>query len=407
MKSYLVGGAVRDQLLGLPVEERDWVVVGSTPEKMLALGYQQVGRDFPVFLHPDSKEEYALARTERKLGEGHTGFQVFASKEVSLEDDLLRRDLTINAIAQTEGGQLIDPYNGLQDLNQRRLKHVSDAFVEDPLRVLRAARFHAKLHHLGFELADETRQLLQHIARSGELATLSAERVWRECEKALAEVSPDVFLQTLYSCDALATLIPELDRCFLQQDNLLDAEAKIGERTLGSLRYAAKHQLSTAIRWALVTHALEINTQPQNIPAKNVTVPRNQDSVVKRICIRLKVPNEYRALAMIVAAYGSIAIQALQSRPDTIVDMFDACDAWRKPEQFSAFLQCCEAINATNPNQSHKNLGSIALLRTAHQQCKQISADEFIKQGISGAAIGESIRNARKVHIASLKKQFL
>lgn len=416
MKTFIVGGAVRDQLLGLAVSDRDWVVVGATPNDLLDKGYQQVGRDFPVFLHPETKEEYALARTERKQGPGHTGFEVFASKDITLEQDLLRRDLTINAIAQTDDGTLIDPYNGLTDINQRVLRHVSEAFSEDPLRVLRVARFHAKLYHLGFTLANETRELMKSMARSGELNSLSAERVWQEWHKALAQTSPQQFIQTLYETDALAALMPELDSRFLQHDNMLDVSSAIGQRTLNALRYAADRQLPVVTRWAIVTHGLDSFTQPKNVPTKVVRETgtshrgdknkKDSNQLINTLCERMKVPNEFRSLAILGANYSGLVIHALEARPDTLIDLLDACDAWRKPSQFEHLLQCCEALISTNPEQSHKNLGSIALLRTAQQQCQNIGAQTFIEQGISGAAIGESIRSARKIQIASLKQQF-
>lgn len=406
IKTYLVGGAVRDQLLGIKVIERDWVVVGATAKAMLDQDFQQVGKDFPVFLHPESKEEYALARTERKDGSGHTGFKVHASTDVTLEQDLLRRDLTINAIAKDDAGRLIDPYNGLGDINQRLLRHVSDAFTEDPLRVLRVARFHAKLSHLGFTIADETLALMKDISRSGELKTLSPERVWQEFRKGLNETSPQAFIQTLYQCGALEELLPELNRCFHNNDNMLDVSSSIGIRTLTALEYAAKQHYAGEIRWAIVLHAIDSNSRPKNIIAKVISKKSGNDNAIKMISERLKVPNDYSELASLVAYYIEFAIQAKASKPDIIISLLDICDAWRRPDRFQAFLQSCEALISTSPERSHQNLGSIAFLRTAHERCKQVDAKEFIEAGISGEAIGDSIRNARKVCIAELKQQF-
>ena len=406
IKTFLVGGAVRDQLLGIKVIERDWVVVGATVEDMLEQEFQQVGKDFPVFLHPQTKEEHALARTERKDGSGHTGFQVHASPDVTLEQDLLRRDLTINAIAKDESGRLIDPYNGLADINHRLLRHVSNAFIEDPLRVLRVARFHAKLLHLGFSIADETLALMKAISHSGELKTLSPERVWQEFSKGLNETSPQAFIQTLYQCDALEQLLPELNRCFHNSDNMLDVSSNIGKRTLSALEYAAKQNYSGEVRWAIVLHATDSNSRPKNIIAKVLRNKNNDDNAIHIISQRLRVPNDYSGLANLVAYYIDFAIHAKAAKPDIIISLLDVCDAWRRPDRFEGFLQTCEALISTSPERSHQNLGSIAFLRMAYELCKSINAKEFVAAGISGEAIGESVRNARKVCVAELKQQF-
>lgn len=406
MKTYLVGGAVRDQLLGINVIERDWVVVGATVEDMLDLNFQQVGKDFPVFLHPETKEEHALARTERKDGRGHTGFQIYASPDVTLDQDLTRRDLTINAIAKDDSGRLIDPCNGLADINNRILRHISPAFTEDPLRVLRVARFHAKLLHLGFTIADETMSLMKEISRSGELTELSPERIWQEFRKGLNETSPQAFIKTLYQCDALEQLLPELNRCFHNSDNMLDVSSSIGKRTLLALEYAAQQNYSGEVRWAIVLHAIDSNGRPKNIMAKVLRTKSNNDNSVKTISKRLRVPNDYGDLAGLVAYYIEFAIQAKSAKPDIIISLLDACDAWRRPERFGDFLRTCEALISTSPERSHQNLGSIAFLRTAFELCNSIDAKEFVAAGIRGEAIGESVRNARKVCVAELKLQF-
>tara|TARA_B100000767_G_scaffold138680_1_gene131114 strand:- start:620 stop:1834 length:1215 start_codon:yes stop_codon:yes gene_type:complete len=404
MKVYLVGGAVRDQLLGLPVTERDWVVVGGSVAELETLQYQQVGKDFPVFLHPDTKEEYALARTERKRGLGHTGFTVDANPDVSLEQDLSRRDLTINAIAQDDAGQLIDPYHGLKDIQQRQLRHISSAFNEDPLRVLRVARFHARLAHLGFSIAQETLFLMRDISRSGELTTLSAERIWREFSLALNQKSPQVFIQTLQQCEALAALLPELDRCFDQYDNMRNVAGQIGRRTLDALSYSARQDLSGPVRWSLCLHGINNLSRVKNITAK--TIAPEADDKVKAITRRLKVPNEYSELASLAVQYCDHVMQAKNSKPDLIINLFDRCDVWRRPERFEQLLYCCEALSATNHEQAHAVLGSITFLRTAYQRCHQINAEQFVKAGLQGKAIGESLRNARKICLAELKHQF-
>lgn len=406
MKIYLVGGAVRDQLLGLPVTERDWVVVGGSAAELEALDYQQVGKDFPVFLHPKSKEEYALARTERKRGTGHTGFTVDANPEVSLEQDLSRRDLTINAIAQDDSGQLIDPCHGLKDIQQRQLRHISPAFNEDPLRVLRVARFHAKLAHLGFSIAKETLLLMRDISRSGELATLSAERIWREFSQALNQASPQVFIQTLRQCDALAALLPELDHCFDQHDNMRNVASQIGQRTVDALTYSAEQNLSGPVRWSLCLHGINHRSRAKNIAAKTIGPEPSSNDQVNAITQRLKVPNEYGELALLAVHYCNHIMQAQNSKPDLIIDLFDRCDVWRRPERFEQLLYCCEALSATNDEQAHTVLGSITFLRTAYQRCHQINAEQFVNAGLTGKAIGESLRNARKICLAELKQQF-
>ena len=269
MKTFLVGGAVRDALLKLPVKDKDWVVVGATPEAMLEQGYQQVGRDFPVFLHPDSREEYALARTERKNGKGYTGFVTWSAPDVTLEQDLQRRDLTINAIAQDENGRLIDPYHGQRDIAQRQLRHVSDAFNEDPLRVLRVARFAARFAHLNFRIAAETQQLMQQMVSSGELAHLTAERVWKETEKALTSRNPQVYFQVLRDCGALQVLFPELDNLFgIPAPAKWHPEIDTGVHTLMTLTMAAALSESVDVRFATLFHDVgKALTPPEKWPS--------------------------------------------------------------------------------------------------------------------------------------------
>jgi len=410
METYLVGGAVRDQLLGLSVVERDWVVVGAQAETLLAQNYRQVGKDFPVFLHPDSGEEYALARTEKKRGAGHTGFSVCASPDVSLEQDLARRDLTINAIAQSGDGHLIDPYNGLADIAERRLRHVSDAFIEDPLRVLRVARFQAKLQHLGFSIADETLALMRTLSESGELLQLSAERIWREFDKALNETSPAAFIETLHRCGALQCLLPELDRRFHHSDNLPATEEKIGPRTLAALRVAALRNYSDETRWAIVLHSVDGEQRVKNLNAKVIDKRPTKGNLIDCIGQRVKAPKKNQRLAQLVNHHIDFCLRATRIKPDAIVDLLDRCDAWRRAEQFEQLLQVAEALIATAPvaQSPAQTLAeqSIALLRTAQRVCSGIGGEEFIAHGVPPQAIGESIRNARKVQIAKLQKQF-
>jgi tRNA nucleotidyltransferase (CCA-adding enzyme) len=352
MQVYLVGGAVRDRLLDYPVRERDWVVVGATAAELLAQGYQQVGKDFPVFLHPNTKEEYALARTERKSGPGYTGFTCNSDPGVTLEEDLLRRDLTINAIAEDADGKLVDPYGGQRDLAAKQLRHVSAAFAEDPLRVLRVARFAARYAHLGFSVAPETLELMRSIVISGELATLPHERLWTEMSKALTETSPDVFFLTLRACDGLTALLPELEPL---------------EQPLQRLAAASKHFADSAPRFAALLCEL--------LPA-----------AVDALCTRLRPPNQHRELASLCARFAS-ALDAPQAA-STALQLLDATDAWRRAERFDTFLQVCEAVN---PNRQEW----ATPLRTGVQACSSIDTAPWIAAGIKGREIGERINAAR------------
>lgn len=344
MKTYLVGGAVRDQLIGLPVKDRDWVVVGADPEDLIRLGYSQVGSDFPVFLHPTSKEEHALARTERKSAPGHKGFQVQFSKEVSLEEDLLRRDLTINAIAQAEDGSFVDPYDGLADIENKVLKHVSDAFVEDPLRVLRVARFAARFAHLGFVVAAETLELMKKISLSQELKQLSAERIWRELNLALLTKSPAVFIQTLRDCQALASILPEVDQLFgIPQPVKYHPEVDTGLHILLCLEQAVKLSDDPAVRYATLVHDVGKGvTDPDKWPS-HVGHEELGVELLKKVTARLKVPNEYSQLAAVVCQHHTKLHRVKELRPATVLKLLEATDAIRRPERFDKFLLACEA----------------------------------------------------------------
>ncbi|NNF51376.1 MAG: multifunctional CCA addition/repair protein, partial [Gammaproteobacteria bacterium] len=335
MEILLVGGAVRDELLGLEVRERDWVVVGSTPEAMTAQGFRPVGKDFPVFLHPDTNEEYALARTERKSGRGYKGFTVHADPEVTLEEDLERRDLTINAIAKDSEGRLIDPFSGLADIEMRRLRHVSPAFIEDPLRILRVARFAARFRYLGFSVADETMLLMRTMVDAGELTDLVAERVWRETESALTTRNPEVYFSVLYECGALKTVFPELARLFgVPQPERWHPEIDTGIHTLMVLAQAANLSEDTAVRFAALTHDLGKGiTPPEKWPSHRGHEELSV-ALVLALCARLKVPNEYRDLAVHVARFHGHCHRAAELRPRTILKVFEGVDAFRRPERF-------------------------------------------------------------------------
>lgn len=344
MQTYLVGGAVRDKLLGLPVKDRDWVVVGATQKQMLDAGFNQVGKGFPVFLHPESKQEYALARIERKTAPGHGGFEFDASASVTLEEDLLRRDLTINAIAETEDGKLIDPYGGCQDIEQRILRHVSPAFREDPLRVLRVARFAARFAHMGFTVAPETLQLMQDIVDSGELQTLVKERIWQEIEKALAASAPQVFIEVLRSANALAIILPEIDNLFgVPQPEKYHPEIDTGVHILLCLEQAVKLSDDTAVRYAVLVHDVgKAITDRSNWPSHygHETLGLR---LLKAINSRLRVPNEYSQLAALVCEHHTKLHRVRELRPNTLLGLLESLDAFRRPERLQKFLIACEA----------------------------------------------------------------
>jgi tRNA nucleotidyltransferase (CCA-adding enzyme) len=342
MKVYCVGGAVRDELLGLPVVDHDWVVVGETPEKMRALGFKQVGKDFPVFLHPETQEEYALARTEKKVGSGYQGFQCHADPSVTLEEDLARRDLTINAIARAPDGTLIDPFHGQQDLQNRLLRHVSPAFREDPLRVLRVARFMARYAPLGFHVAEETLVLMRHM--SSELTELSSERVWMEFEKALAASAPQAFIQTLRACHALTVILPEIDALYgVPQPPEHHPEVDTGKHIELVLEQAAKLSPDPVVRFAALMHDVGKGATPPNLWPKHHGHEEKGVELVKKCCERLKVPNHFTALALAVTQYHGLVYRIEELRPATVLKVLSRIDAFRRPERLSLFLQACEA----------------------------------------------------------------
>ena len=344
MKTYLVGGAVRDQLLKLPVKDKDWVVVGASPNELIEKGYSQVGSDFPVFLHPQSKEEYALARTERKSAAGHKGFEVHYAKEVTLEEDLMRRDLTINAIAQAPSGDLIDPYNGLADIKNKVLRHVSNAFIEDPLRVLRVARFAARFAHLGFAVAPETLALMEQISNSGELRLLSSERVWREVSLALKADTPAEFIKTLRDCGALKIILPEVDALFgVPQPVTYHPEIDTGLHILLSLEQAALLTPDPTVRYAVLVHDVGKGiTDPEKWPSHSGHEKMGVD-LLKTINTRLKVPNEYAQLAAVVCEYHTLLHRVTELSPATLLLLLESADAIRRPERFEKFILACEA----------------------------------------------------------------
>lgn len=396
MEIYLVGGAVRDELLGYPVIERDWVVVGARPEDLLNKGYQQVGKDFPVFLHPETKDEYALARIERKQGHGYTGFAVDCDPTVTLEEDLLRRDLTVNAIARSAEGELIDPYGGQRDLEAKVLRHVSDAFVEDPLRVMRTARFAARYAHLGFTVAPETIALMARIVADGELQHLPTERVWVEMERALGERNPDVFIQVLRDCGALQSLLPELEALFgVPQPPEHHPEIDTGLHLLKALAQAAASGKSTTVRFAVLMHDLGKGTTPEGEWPRHIAHEHRGVALVASVCERLAVPNQYRDLALLVCEQHTNCHRALELRGKTIMKLLQRADAFRRPERFEEFLLACECDAKGRLGLEDREYPQADYLRLAHSAANEVTAAAFIEQGISGKNLGEAIHAER------------
>lgn len=389
MKTYLVGGAVRDRLLGYSNSasgsDRDYVVVGSTVAEMLALGYQQVGRDFPVFLHPQTKAEYALARTERKTGPGYTGFAFNASASVTLEEDLLRRDLTINAIAEDEQGNLIDPWHGQADIEQRILRHVSPAFSEDPLRVLRVARFAARFAHLGFRVADETLALMTGMSASGELDHLVAERVWQEMDKALQERSPVVFFSTLRACGALAAILPEVDALFgVPQPERYHPEVDTGVHVMMCLEQATRLSSDPIVRFATLVHDLgKAVTPPGNWP-HHYGHEKLGLTPLKRLCERLRVPSKYAAIARLASEYHTHCHRIAELRPATILRLLEGLDAFRRPAQMQRFLLVCEADARGRTGFEDTAYPQAELLREALQAALSVDIKTLLATGGSG-----------------------
>ncbi len=404
MDIYLVGGAVRDELLELPVTERDWVVVGARPQELIDQGFRQVGRDFPVFLHPRTRDEYALARTERKSGHGYTGFDVHYDPSVTLEEDLQRRDLTVNAMARDGDGNLIDPHGGRDDLEARVLRHVSAAFVEDPLRVLRTARFAARFAHLGFTVAPETRQLMTEIVDSGELAHLPAERIWVELERALGERDPATFVEVLRDCGALAQILPELNVLFgVPQSPEHHPEIDTGVHTLMALQQAAALWASTEVRFAVLLHDLGKGTTPEAEWPRHIAHEHRGIKLVRKACRRLKAPNRYRNLALITCEYHTHCHRALELRGKTMLKLFHATGALRRPEQFEAFLLACEADARGRLGLEDRDYPQADYLRRALAVAQEVTASDFAGQGLAGPALGSAIDRERETRLEALR----
>lgn len=407
MKTYLVGGAVRDKLLGRPVTEQDWVVVGATPEQLQVQGFTPVGKDFPVFLHPQTKEEYALARTERKTGHGYAGFSFYCGAEVTLEEDLIRRDLTINAMAEDEHGNIIDPYNGQADLQQKILRHVSPAFAEDPVRILRIARFAARYHHYGFRVASETIALMQAMVRNGEADHLVAERIWKETERALAEPNPETFIQVLRDCHALEKIFPEINALFgVPQTAAHHPEVDTGIHTLMSLQQAVKLTINTCIRFATLVHDLGKGTTPKEEWPRHIAHEERSLPLVKQLCERIAAPRDYKELALMVAQWHTHCHRAMELKPSTVLKVLQSNDAFRRPERFHQFLVCCEADARGRTGFEDRDYPQADFFRRALSAAQQINLAPLRAQGLTGQAFGDAIARLRLDKVTQLKQEF-
>jgi tRNA nucleotidyltransferase (CCA-adding enzyme) len=402
-KIYCVGGAVRDRLLGLPVQDRDWVVVGSTPEQMVAQGFQPVGKDFPVFLHPETHEEYALARTERKTARGYQGFAVYAAPDVTLEQDLLRRDFTINAMAEDADGRLIDPHNGVADLRAGILRHVSAAFGEDPVRILRAARFAARF---GFSIAPETLQLMRGMVDNGEVDALVAERVWQELSRGLMEKTPSRFFETLRSCGALARIIPEVDALFgVPQPEKHHPEIDCGVHTMLVVDDAARHGYALETRYAALTHDLGKATTPGDILPRHTGHELRSVILVRQLSKRLRASGECRDLALLAARYHGDIHRAKELRADTIIRLFQSTDAWRRPERFAQLLQACASDARGRTGHESDAYPQETYLLELLSVARAVDAGEIAKQCQDTGSIADAVRQARIGSIEALVKK--
>ncbi|MEX5288748.1 multifunctional CCA addition/repair protein [Acinetobacter towneri] len=407
MQVYLVGGAVRDHLLGHPYHEKDYVVVGATPEQLLAQGFQPVGKDFPVFLHPETKDEYALARTERKSGHGYHGFEFHTDPSVTLEEDLIRRDLTINAMAMDSDGNVYDPYGGQQDLCNKVLRHVSNAFVEDPLRVLRIARFAARYHALGFVVAPETLLLMQELAESGELHALTPERVWKETSRALMEARADVYLETLRACGALKVLFPELDALFgIPQRPEYHPEIDSGVHTMMSLQQACRANYSLDVRFAVLLHDLGKALTPADELPRHIMHEERGIRPVTEVCERLRVPTNTKQLALAVCKEHLKCHQALSLKPGTLWRLLQRLDVLRRPERVEAFVQACECDSRGRLGLEDRDYPQASYILEAIQVVRSIKAQD-LPADVQGPDIGEMLIERRIKAIEQLKARHL
>lgn len=403
MKIYLVGGAVRDELLGLPVHERDWVVVGAQPQELIDRGFKPVGKDFPVFLHPDTREEYALARTERKTGPGYRGFVTRFSPDVTLAQDLERRDLTVNAIARDPNtGELIDPFHGEADLQARVLRHVSAAFVEDPLRVLRLARFAAKLALLGFDVAPETIELTRQIAARGELQALVPERVWQETQRALEQPAPWVYFEMLRRAAALGIVFPEIEALFgVPQPARWHPEIDAGIHTLMVLQQATRLSADPIVRFAALTHDLGKGTTPPAEWPRHTAHEQRSVTLIESLCQRLRIPNTYRDIAVLVGRYHLLSHRLQELRATTLLELLENLDALRRPVRLEQFILACEADARGRKGLEDRDYPQSATLREAREIVARVALSETARAGLEGPQIAQRLRKAR---IAALEQ---
>jgi tRNA nucleotidyltransferase (CCA-adding enzyme) len=407
MQVYLVGGAVRDRLLGVPVHERDWVVVGASPEDLERQGYLSVGKEFPVFLHPDTKEEHALARLERKVAPGYRGFTTQFSPDVTLEEDLKRRDLTINAMAEKPSGEIIDPYGGQRDLRAKVLRHVSAAFVEDPVRILRLARFAARFADLGFTVAEETQALMKQMVASGEAGALVRERVWQETERALGETRPDVYFQTLRDCGALAVIFPEIDALFgVPQPPKWHPEVDTGIHVMLAVRYAARINAPTSVRFAVLTHDLGKARTPQELLPSHWGHEEGGVPLVEGLSQRLRVPTGFRELAVLSARHHAVVHRAAELRPETMLKLFETTDAFRRPERFAELLLVCESDARGRTGLQDRPYPQAAYLQRARDAAATVQLSDEDRTGLKGPEIGAQIRAKRLAAVTRIKAEY-
>ncbi|MBB6096178.1 tRNA nucleotidyltransferase (CCA-adding enzyme) [Povalibacter uvarum] len=407
MKTYLVGGAVRDELLGLPVRERDWVIVGGKPEELSAAGFKQVGKDFPVFLHPQTSEEHALARKERKTGPGYRGFVTEFSPDVTLEEDLERRDLTINAIAKdSDTGALIDPFNGQRDIEARILRHVSPAFVEDPVRVLRVARFAARFAPLGFTVAPETIALMREIAARGELDALVPERVWQETQRALEMPAPWVFFEVLREGNALPIVFPEVAALFgVPQPEKWHPEIDSGVHTMMVIEQAARLTQDPIVRFAALVHDLGKGTTPPDEWPRHVAHEHRSAALIESMCARLKIPNTYRDVAVQVGRHHLLAHKAKELRASTVLELLEHLDAFRRPERFEQYVLACEADARGRKGLEDRDYSQSTYLRRAREAAASVRLSDEERAGLNGEQIAERLRRARIAKLSEVAKE--
>lgn len=395
---YIVGGAVRDALLGIAVKDNDYVVVGSTEAEMVSLGYKPVGKDFPVFLHPKTHDEYALARTERKTGKGYKGFAVHAASDVTLEEDLARRDFTMNAIAKSSDGQLVDPYNGQLDIQNKKIRHVGEAFVEDPVRILRAARFLARF--ADFSIAPETMVLMQQMVADGEADALVSERVWQELSKGLMEQKPSRMFDVLRECGALEKILPELDCLWgVPQPEKHHPEIDTGVHVMMTIDYAAKQHFSLPVRVATLLHDLGKGTTPKDILPRHIGHDERGAKLVKEVSKRLRLPNDCSQLAYMVAKFHIKEHQVMQMKPSTLLTFLVQLDAFRQPDRFECFLQACESDARGRLGLEDIAIPQAAVMRKALNAANSINAGEVAKQQSSPELIKQAIFDARLVAV--------